>query len=205
MYETQYPEIGDLLQPHRADLSQRLWHVVDACSNLEDILPSQLHQLVRSLTDSFFAFLVDPRQVPSETLGEMLNNARATPSFLMLTDKALREFCLDHLHGEALIIGLETAADFFLWLMRAYIQINQGLVAGGILIKQEQHKLLGRFSEREIAALHHLAQGMNNQQIARALGVSERSVVTYLQQARQKLGAKGRTDMLLKAIELFNP
>lgn len=203
MYETQYPEIGHLLQAHQADLSQRLWHVVDVSCNLEDILPSQLHQLVQNLTDSFFAFLDDPRQVVPEHLGEMLNGARATPTFLMLTNKALREFCLTHLHGEQAIVGLEAAADFFLWLMRTYIQINQGLVARGILVRQEQEKLLRQFSEREITALHHLAQGMNNQQIARALGVSERSVVSYLQQARQKLGAKGRTDMLLKAIELF--
>jgi DNA-binding CsgD family transcriptional regulator len=202
MYESHYHQLNGLLQAHQSDLSQRLWHVVDACCNLEVLLPSQLQHLVQSLTNSFFIFLHDPCQVIPEHLGEVLNNARVTPTFLLLTNKALRNFCLVHLPEEQRLLGLEAAADFFLRMMQAYIQINQGVVAANILRKQEQKELLARFSAKEMATLHYLAQGMNNKQIAKAMDVSGRSVVNYLRQIRQKLGTTSRSETLVAALKL---
>lgn len=54
----------------------------------------------------------------------------------------------------------------------------------------------------EVAALGHLAQGRNNQEIAAALFVSLGSVKAYLTGASKKLGVRDRVQLLVRAYEL---
>ena len=204
MFETQYVEVGQILRPHQEELIQRLWQAADSCYSLELASPSRLHKLIHTLTDAYFSFLQDWRQNTPDHLGEILNHNRATPIFLSVINKTIRDFCFTYLDEALLVTGLEATADFFQFMMQAYIQTNQGLVATGILSRQEREKLRSLLTDREIMTLQNLAKGLTNKQIANAVGVSERMIANYLRQARQKLGTKSRSDTVLAAIRLLD-
>jgi DNA-binding CsgD family transcriptional regulator len=203
MHESRYPQVGQALQPHRPNLNDRLQQAAQACTGLELLTLHELNQLTQSLADAFVAFLQHPRRHAPYHLGEMLNQARATPMFLSLLNKTMRDFCFEYLPDKLLIAGLEATADFFLFVIQAYIQSNQGLLITATLNRQQQALLRRQFTANELAALKYLAQGKTNKQIAQAMGVTERSVVNYLQQARQKLGTTSRTDTMLAAMHLI--
>lgn len=57
-------------------------------------------------------------------------------------------------------------------------------------------------SERELEVLHEIAAGHSNKEIAQRLSVSPNTVKTHVARLYEKLGAKRRTDALLKAREL---
>lgn len=54
---------------------------------------------------------------------------------------------------------------------------------------------------RERAVLDHLAHGLGNKQIARALGISERTVKFHVSSIFAKLGAGNRTDAVTRAVQ----
>jgi len=56
-------------------------------------------------------------------------------------------------------------------------------------------------SEREIAVLREVAQGQSNKEIARSLGISERTARFHIANCCIKLGAKGRSNAVAKAIK----
>jgi len=55
-------------------------------------------------------------------------------------------------------------------------------------------KGVGELTERELTVLSHLAQGMTNRQIARALGVSEATVKSHVGRLMSKLGVANRAE-----------
>lgn len=57
-------------------------------------------------------------------------------------------------------------------------------------------------SERELAVLRELAAGQSNKEIARRLGVSPNTIKTHVARLFEKLGARRRTEAILKAREL---
>jgi DNA-binding CsgD family transcriptional regulator len=57
-------------------------------------------------------------------------------------------------------------------------------------------------SERELEVLHEIAAGHSNKEIAQRLSVSPNTVKTHVARLYEKLGAKRRTDAILKAREL---
>jgi len=57
-------------------------------------------------------------------------------------------------------------------------------------------------SPRELEVLHELAAGHSNKEIADRLNVSPHTVKTHVSRLYEKLGAKRRTDAILKAREL---
>jgi DNA-binding NarL/FixJ family response regulator len=59
-----------------------------------------------------------------------------------------------------------------------------------------------RLTPREVELLEWLAQGMTNQQIAGRMYISEGSVKQYLSHVGEKLGARSRTQILIRAIRL---
>jgi DNA-binding CsgD family transcriptional regulator len=202
MYETNYVEVGQSLQHHQAELIRHLWHAVDACTNL-DTAPSLLQHLVQSLADAFFIFLHDWEHHRPQHLGEILNQARATPMFLMLLNKTLRGFCLTYLEDQLLVAGLEAVADFFLFVMQAYIQTNQSVLQIEAFNKQKRDELLSVLTQHETISLMYLARGLTNKRIAEGMKVTERSVVNYLNRARRKLGTSSRAETMLEAVRLF--
>lgn len=203
MFKTQYVEVGRNLYPHQEKLIHRLWQAADSVCSLEPASPTRLHNLVQTLTGAYFSFLQDWQQNTPDHLGEILNRNRATPIFLSVVNKTFRDFCFTYLDDALLVAGLEATADFFQFMMQAYIQTNQGLVATGILSRQERKKLRSLLTDREVITLQNLAKGLTNKQIAKNVGVSERMVVNYLKQARQKLGTKSRSDTMIAAIPLI--
>lgn len=57
-------------------------------------------------------------------------------------------------------------------------------------------------SPREVELLAILAEGATNKEIAKRLFISEATVRTHLQHLRKKLGARSRTELLIRAYEL---
>ena len=57
-------------------------------------------------------------------------------------------------------------------------------------------------SDRELEVLHELAAGQSNKEIARKLGVSPNTIKTHVARLFEKLGARRRTEALLRAREL---
>jgi DNA-binding CsgD family transcriptional regulator len=57
-------------------------------------------------------------------------------------------------------------------------------------------------SPREIQVLAEIAAGRSNKEIARTLDVSPNTVKTHISRVYEKLGARRRTDALLRAREL---
>ncbi|MBN1995795.1 MAG: helix-turn-helix transcriptional regulator [Anaerolineae bacterium] len=203
MYQEKYFTVGKALESHQKELIRGLLDIVDAYYNLE-ANASLLHHLVYSLTEAFFVFLHNlGGNIPAQ-LGEELNQIKATPMFLAGINKTMREFCFSCLSGELLIAGLEATADFYNYLVQAYIQTNQGLLLMGAISRQERLRLKASLTEREVEVLRRLVEGHTNRQIAAAMGVTERTVVNYLKQARQKLGTQRRLETILAAAKLFN-
>lgn len=203
MSETQYIEVGQTLYPHQKKLIQHLWQAADSCSSLDIASPSRLHDLIHTLTEAYFSFLQDWQTNSPDHLGEILNLNRATPIFLSIVNKTIREFCFAYLDDALLVTGLEATAEFFQLMVQAYIQTNQGMVATSILSQQERERLRSQLTEREVMTLQNLAQGMTNKEIAASIGVSQRSVANYLRQARKKLGTKSRSDTIIAAIRFI--
>jgi DNA-binding CsgD family transcriptional regulator len=57
-------------------------------------------------------------------------------------------------------------------------------------------------SERELQVLHELAAGRSNKQIAARLNISPNTIKTHVARLFEKLGAKRRTEAILRAREL---
>jgi DNA-binding NarL/FixJ family response regulator len=56
-------------------------------------------------------------------------------------------------------------------------------------------------SLRELHVLNHVATGLSNKQIARRLGISEKTVRNHLSRVFSKLGATNRTEAVIHAIQ----
>jgi DNA-binding CsgD family transcriptional regulator len=203
MRETDYPQAGQALLPYQSNLAARLHQAAQLCTGLELLTLEEFNHLAQSVTQAFFDFLQQPQGHAPYHLGEMLNQARASSMFLSLLNRTMRDFCFDHLPDELLATGLEATADFFLFVIQAYIQANQGLMLMTSLNRQQQEQCRRQFTPNELSTLKYLAQGKNNRQIARAIGITERSVANYLRQIRQKLGTTGRIETVLAAIPLI--
>lgn len=59
---------------------------------------------------------------------------------------------------------------------------------------------LGRLSSRELHVLRHVAVGLSNKQVARRLGISEKTVRNHLTRIFSKLGVMTRTEAVVAAI-----
>src|SRR5688572_25732780 len=89
--------------------------------------------------------------------------------------------------------------------------LSLGLWAGARLFRRtppgefvgnpQAQQTLG-ISERELQVLELLAAGHSNKEIARRLGVSPNTVKTHVARLFEKLGAKRRTEAILRAREL---
>ena len=74
-------------------------------------------------------------------------------------------------------------------------QVVQGYVGG------EEAGAADELSEREEAVLRRIAAGLSNKEIARRLGVSAKTVETYKARAVEKLGLRGRVDIVRYALK----
>jgi DNA-binding CsgD family transcriptional regulator len=101
--------------------------------------------------------------------------------------------------------------EFYLFLIAAAFLVI-GVVIGACVIGRppppapfdgnpNARDTLG-ISPRELEVLHELAAGRSNKEIAAQLNVSPHTVKTHVSRLYEKLGAKRRTDAILKAREL---
>lgn len=59
----------------------------------------------------------------------------------------------------------------------------------------------GTLSERELEVLHLMVTGATNKEIAASLSIGEGTVRTYVAKLCEKLGARGRTEAVIKAAQ----
>jgi DNA-binding CsgD family transcriptional regulator len=99
--------------------------------------------------------------------------------------------------------------EFYLFLIAAAFLVI-GVVIGARVIGRAPPPFDGNpnardtlgISPRELEVLHELAAGRSNKEIAVQLNVSPHTVKTHVSRLYEKLGAKRRTDAILKAREL---
>jgi DNA-binding CsgD family transcriptional regulator len=99
--------------------------------------------------------------------------------------------------------------EFYLFLIAAAFLVI-GVVIGARVIGRAPPPFDGNpnardtlgISPRELEVLHELAAGRSNKEIAAQLNVSPHTVKTHVSRLYEKLGAKRRTDAILKAREL---
>jgi two-component system NarL family response regulator len=79
---------------------------------------------------------------------------------------------------------------------QAYLQ---GELAGVLMTSDEERPHL---SSRELDVLRLLTEGLENKQIAHALGISEATVKTHLKSLYRRLGVRSRAEAAAKALRL---
>ena len=77
-----------------------------------------------------------------------------------------------------------------------------GLSAGS---GQEQLSRHQRLSGRELHVLTQVAAGLSNKQIAKLLGLSQKTVRNHLSRIFSKLGASNRTEAVMNAMRIGLP
>ena len=113
----------------------------------------------------------------------------ASASKIVLQDKACKP-----LLGITIALPID-AAHFFTPKIERLVQENTFL--------RENHALFASLSKREKEVLRCLAQGLNSQQIADELFISEATVKTHRRNIRTKLNADSTLD-LMKFAQAFN-
>lgn len=102
--------------------------------------------------------------------------------------------------AQSLLVGIQQALRGDMPLSSA---IRRQLVASMTSTEQiEREPVDIGLTPREVELLGWLAQGLTNYQIGRQMFVSEGSVKQYLTHIGAKMGAKSRTQMLIKSIQL---
>lgn len=66
---------------------------------------------------------------------------------------------------------------------------------------RERERALGVLSPREAQVLQRLSHGASNKEIARSLEIQETTVKLHLRNLSDKLGARNRTEIVIKAME----
>jgi DNA-binding NarL/FixJ family response regulator len=136
------------------------------------------------------------------TLIEALRSSASAPRVVILTsfldggllDEALRRgatgYLLKHQAPGVLVTQLRAA-------LRGEVVLAGEAIA---LLAQPRRATLAALTPREREVLQSIARGMSNKQIARALGIAEKTVKTHVSRVLDKLGARDRTQAALIAL-----
>lgn len=98
--------------------------------------------------------------------------------------------------GEAVASGAAGFVDKDMSFEEIVDRILSVAPAGGTTFMRLRAKL----SHRELNVLKEVAAGLSNKQIARQLGISEKTVRNHLSRVFNKLGATNRTDAVMHAM-----
>ena len=79
-----------------------------------------------------------------------------------------------------------------------------GKVLGGIVRKATLNSLVrnDRLSDREVEVLRLIARGFSNKEIAAQLAINAKTVETYKARSQEKLGLRGRADIVRYALQM---
>lgn len=73
---------------------------------------------------------------------------------------------------------------------------------GGVWSVPDENLVMGHLTERELEVLRHVAAGSRNREIAKDLSVSIKTVEFHLSNILGKLGARSRTEAVVRAWRL---
>ena len=195
--QSQLADLGKVLTPHRGMLVTNVQVVLKDALNV--VLDSQeLECESQLIVDAFFNFLSRAKPYSAAKLGMQLRYRKLTPASIFRVNKLLRHYCLTHLDETWHVIGLEAVADFFEVVIQEYIQVCEALP----VLRKERARLIEALDAEETMLLQMIAAGLTNQQIAFKTGVTRRTVVNHLKTLRRKLSTYGRTETVMRAVEL---
>jgi len=126
------------------------------------------------------------------------------------------------MHADPRIVALAIAAGAMGYLLKdappdelgkAVQQVKAGQIymdpqlamKVALLRKDANHNVVDALTPRERQALTLLADGKSYQTIADQIGISYKTVVNLTYRLRQKLGARGLSDLIRLAVELTRP
>jgi LuxR family transcriptional regulator len=116
-----------------------------------------------------------------------------------LRDTSGRFGALTLSRGEGAITAEELAEK--LAMMQWLALVAHGMLFRTLLARQ-QNELIIQLTEREIEMLHLAASGKTSGDMAKALGLSERTVNFHMSNAIQKLGAENKTQAAVLAMQM---
>jgi DNA-binding NarL/FixJ family response regulator len=148
-----------------------------------------------------------------ETVRRLIGQQEATgvsgPGIVVLTTLSTDKAAFEALQAGA--IGFCTKGDSPEFLVRAV----RTVAAGGAIVTPDILGVLFRrlipsgsttlsavLSPREVEILSVVAEGANNQEIARRFLISDATVRTHVQSLRRKLNARSRAELVVKAYQL---
>jgi DNA-binding NarL/FixJ family response regulator len=101
-----------------------------------------------------------------------------------------------HEKVESLCRCIRCVHDGQIWASSAELEAVLGALASSPLVRATNHKGLDLLSTRERQVIQHLAGGMTNREIAKALNLSAHTIKNYLFRIFDKLGVSSRTELL---------
>jgi DNA-binding NarL/FixJ family response regulator len=132
----------------------------------------------------------------------MLDGAEATR--LLLRDSpdvhvlALSAYADDAMVGQALANG----AKGFIEKDVTFEEIVERILQVAPRAQRHGRRAHVELTQREVHVLRHVAAGLSNKQIAKRLGLSEKTVRNHLSRAFNKLGATNRTEAVMNAMRV---
>lgn len=100
-------------------------------------------------------------------------------------------------HAENLITALEIVHSGQMWATRRVMAATIDHLSRAAVVARPARALLDdRLSEREREVLHHAATGLANKELADRLDISEATVKVHLTHIFQKLGVRGRAELV---------
>lgn len=95
--------------------------------------------------------------------------------------------------------SLSFKESFFDLVQKSKIILPKDMRASFTGIKKVTQKLL---SNRQSQCLYHLVRGLTAKQIAKVLGLSNRTIEFYLENLKEKFNCPNKSDLIAKAIEM---
>ena len=103
--------------------------------------------------------------------------------------------------SETLRVALLAVAEGLIVYPAQYSNLIMESGKSGDEKKPDQEKLAEPLTDRELGVLRLLAQGLQNKEVALALGISENTIKFHVSSIYSKLGASNRTEALRKGAQ----
>jgi two-component system nitrate/nitrite response regulator NarL len=101
---------------------------------------------------------------------------------------------------DSVVLAVRAAADGVAWLSPRAAEVVLGRVRRGTTDEELDTELVEQLSSRELEVLRLIAQGMENAEIARELGISPRTAKNHVSNILSKLGLSSRIQAAIYAV-----
>ena len=133
---------------------------------------------------------------------KMIDAAKGVPVIIMSGQASNSDVRAAHKIGVKGFVPKTLAGKSLLSAVRL-VALGESYFPAEMLSPQESTRDGGlTLTEREAEVLSQLRQGNSNKEIAKALSIAETTVKLHMRSLSDKLGARNRTDIVIKAIDI---